>query len=177
MGMGAETPFPTRKTPPPKLTPEQVPRPRPLPGPTPPPEPEPIQPLTPVPLDGVMSLESGSPTWVLCGRWRSATIVAGTVSFACCGGTTTGGASCCCILAFTDPAETFILLASPPPPPPPALAPTFVGTYGSRVVTLKLVLSFLAGIWPTVKCTSQNINPRTSVWVTKDSRKFSGRTW
>src|SRR6476646_1936356 len=48
---GAETPPPTRNTPPPIPPPRPGPTPGPVPEPTPPPAPEPIPPPDPVPFD------------------------------------------------------------------------------------------------------------------------------
>src|SRR5215472_8227882 len=52
MARGAETPPPTRNTPPPVPPPRPAPTPGPSPTPTPPPDPDPIPPPNPVPFEG-----------------------------------------------------------------------------------------------------------------------------
>src|SRR5579872_918877 len=81
---GAETPPPTRNTPPPIPPPLPGPTPGPVPEPTPPPEPDPIPPPEPVPFEGgpagITALGSPKLGRLLAARWT-------------CGGTTTVGSA------------------------------------------------------------------------------------
>src|SRR5207253_10766400 len=81
---GAETPPPTRNTPPPMPPPRPGPTPGPSPLPTPPPLPDPIPPPEPVPFEGGPEgrCDIGSPRF---GRLFDASLI--------CGGTTTVGST------------------------------------------------------------------------------------
>src|ERR1700688_378104 len=101
MGRGAEIPRPTRKTPPPMPPPEPGPTPAPDPGPTPVPLPEPIPPQQPVPLEGMIADDFGSPRF---GMLFIATLISGgtitvgsTASFGLKFRITAVGAAICCM--------------------------------------------------------------------------------
>src|SRR6476469_9204660 len=125
---GAETPPPTRNTPPPIPPPRPGPTPGPVPEPTPPPEPEPIPPPDPVPFDiGPLGMAAlGSPKF---GRLAEILICGGTTTVGSTGNfgaglrfTTTGGVNCSLANLGSLPWGAFSLSRSPPPPPPPVVS-------------------------------------------------------
>src|ERR1700751_2878891 len=127
IAFGAETPPPTRNTPPPMPPPRPGPTPGPSPDPTPPPEPDPIPPPDPVPFEsgpfGIAAAE-GSPRFgmlfIASLIWRGTTTVGSIGSLGASLRTTTIGGVNCSIANFGKrPLEAASLSRSPPPPPPP----------------------------------------------------------
>src|ERR1017187_8616458 len=136
MGIGALTPPPTLRGPPPKPPPSPGPRPPPFPEPTPPPEPLPIPPPNPGPLEAGPTTPFGSPQGILAvisGGFSSGgpKRFGATGSFgARLGITATGGASGVLENLGTAPLEAGVGERSPPPPPPPAFLPALEGISG-----------------------------------------------
>src|SRR5215471_21532664 len=126
MGIGALTPPPTLKSPPPKPPPSPGPSPPPLPEPTPVPSPVPIPPPVPGPLEGGPATPVGSPHGMFCAICGS--FMLGSPSRVGCigslgsgfGNLAMGGVNCVQENFGTAPLDGGVGERSPPPPPPPA---------------------------------------------------------